>query len=117
MRSALRGEGAIVDKIPYPRCLALSMVGGTCASVFPGDCVDPVRSALIVSQRKPPSTVFIRYCVPRKRAFGSGGGEQSAGLQGARYLRWLISDSNTDTGHGVMSWLKPVRRLKRPTVP
>src|SRR5208283_1478227 len=104
---------------------ASSMVGGPCVGGLDGflsfpSCpspVAPVRSGLMISQCRPPSTVFITYCVPRKIVLLSIGENSSAGAHGSRYLRRLMSTPKFCCGQGVTSWLNEVRRLKRETPP
>src|SRR5579864_8386975 len=64
IRLRSRADGAIVNTTPNPRCFAFSFVGGPSDLLSPVGCVAPVRSGLIVCQCRPPSSVFITYCVP-----------------------------------------------------
>ena len=92
--------------------------GGRAGRLFAGAFgAAPVRSGLIFSQCRPPSVVFITYCVPRYSVFFSIGEKTSIGVQGSRYLRSLISLAKFGIGHGVMSWLSEVRRSQRTTLP
>src|ERR1700685_84482 len=65
MRFLLSDDGAMVKTTPYPYCFALAIVGGSSALLSFDGGVAPVRSGLMVSQCRPPSIVFITYCVPR----------------------------------------------------
>ena len=115
--SAFRGEGAMLNTTPKPRSFAFCTVTGPAGFSLGAFGAAPVRSGLIFSQCRPPSVVFITYCVPRYSAFFSAGEKTSIGVHGSRYLRSLISLPKLGVGHGVMSWLNEVRRSQRTTLP
>src|SRR5271165_4842574 len=108
--SAFNGDGAILNTTPKPRSFVFCTVTGPAGFALGAFDSAPVRSGLIFSQCRPPSVVFITYCVPRKSVLFSIGEKTSIGVHGPRYLRSLISVFQFCTGHGEMSWLKEVRR-------
>src|ERR1022692_1508356 len=63
--SAFSGEGAMLYTTPKPRSFAFCTVAGPAGFSLAGFGAAPVRSGLIFSQCRPPSVVFITYCVPR----------------------------------------------------
>src|SRR5271157_5921112 len=114
---AFKGDGAMLKTTPKPRSFAFWIVVGPVGFSLGAFGGAPVKSGLILSQCRPPSVVFITYCVPRYRVFFSIGEKTSMGVQGSRYFRSLISVFQLCIGHGAMSWLSEVRRSQRTTLP